>query len=124
MDSNGRFVKPELLKKSISAFKHYCPTLSASKNKIEEIKTEGAIPTQLLLHVGTNDLEKKTTSTEFVDIYRDIFQSLSNIDFENCKVMISSILMRADAFQKRVIFANNVSSHVKNIKWNSLNTTT
>ena len=26
MDSNGRFVKPELLKKSISAFKHYCPT--------------------------------------------------------------------------------------------------
>ena len=58
MDSNRRFVKPELLKKSIEAFKHYCPTLSAMKNKIEGIKTEGTIPKLLLLHVGTNDLEK------------------------------------------------------------------
>ena len=33
MDSNRRFVKPELLKKNIAAFKHYCPTLSATENK-------------------------------------------------------------------------------------------
>ena len=53
--------------------KHYRPTLSATKNKIKEIKTKGTIPKQLLLHVGTNDLEKMTTSAEFVDTYRDIF---------------------------------------------------
>ena len=111
MDSNGRFVKPELLKKSISAFKRYCLTLSATKNKIEGIETKGTIPKQLLLHVGTNDLKKMTTSTEFADTYRDIFQSLSSKEFKNCKVMISSSLVTADAFQNRVIFPSNVLSH-------------
>ena len=78
MDSNRRFVKAELLKKSISAFKHYCPTLSAAKNKIEGIKTEGTIPKQLLLHVGTYDLEKMTTSTE-LQTHTEIFFNLYQV---------------------------------------------
>ena len=96
------------MKRNVKTVKYFCATLKSVKEQAEFIISQDLIPKQLLLHIGTNDLENMTSQNVFTETCKDIFQLLSNENFNNCKILISSIFQRSDEYQNRVTFANNV----------------
>ena len=55
MDSNGKFLNLRIFKQGETVIKYDCPTLDTLRDQINQINTS---PKQILIHVGTNDLEK------------------------------------------------------------------
>ena len=80
------------MKINVKTVKYFCATLKSAKEQIEFIINQDLIPKQLLLHIDTNDLENMTSQIVFTETYKDIFQLLSNENFNNCKILTTLII--------------------------------
>ena len=67
----------------------------------------GSIPDQLLIHVGTNDIEHMSQEN-FTDMYKDLINDLKHPIFSRCKIYMSGLLHRADSQLWKVKIANRV----------------
>ena len=109
IDSNGKFIIPSRLNRYKVCVKFGCPTIQNVKNKVDEMKSSrfGLIPDQLLIHVGTNDIEHMSQEI-FTDMYKDLINDLKHPIFSRCKIYISGLLHRADRQLWKVKIANRV----------------
>ena len=73
MDLNGRFLNPKFFKRGETVIKYDCPTLDTLRDQINQINTS---PKQILIHVGTNDMEKCGEET-FREKYEEIIEAIA-----------------------------------------------
>ena len=66
-DSNGNFLKVELLNKKIKLQLVYIPTLESIEHKLHNASIE-KVPPQILINVGINNMDKQST-TEDTSLY-------------------------------------------------------
>lgn len=98
MDSNGKYINTKKLCKNKTTKRIVCFTADKAKDIVEKPHFED--PKQILIHVGTNDMEQLSNA--------DCIKSLSNLisdtskKFPNTKVFYSNLLARNDEHQSRV----------------------
>jgi len=94
MDSNGKFIDPKKFSTTSVVHKLFSPTIAST---IEILNKEHfGTPTTIVIHTGTNDIEKAPLDTCF-----EHFQTLIDIaaqKYPRSKVIISSLLVRNDIF--------------------------
>ena len=94
MDSNGKFIDPKKFSTMSVVHKLFSPTIAST---IEILNKEHfGTPTTIVIHTGTNDIEKAPLDTCF-----EHFQTLIDIaaqKYPRSKVIISSLLVRNDIF--------------------------
>ena len=87
-DSNGKFLKPELLNKEKKCQQIFTPNIMDIKEKLENAKIS-AIPEKILINVGINNLESNKAD-EITKMYEEIIKFLKK-EFKSSKIYISTI---------------------------------
>ena len=94
IDSNGKFIQQDKFSRGKNMKKIFTPTISSA---IESVTNQNlGSPSSLIIHTGTNDLEKSPPEVCF-----DNFQALIDLTaqkFPHTKIIISSLLVRNDQF--------------------------
>jgi hypothetical protein len=106
-DSNGRYLKPNLLCPDGKTSYLRCPTLTHAKKIVEN--TNFTSLKTLILHTGTNDLEHPPQNETVANKIEEIAKYLSN-KYPNNHIVVSSLLPRKDAFNKQV---NTINESLK-----------
>ena len=88
-DSDGKFLKPELLNKEKKCQQIFTPNIMDIKEKLENAKIS-ATPEKIIINVGINNL-KSNKADEITKMYEEI------IKFKSWKIYISTILQRKDS---------------------------
>ena len=97
-DSKGKFLKPELVNKQIKCQLVYIPTLESIELELQNATIEKG-PSQILINVGINNLDKQSTA-EVCSLYENLINFIQ-IKFPQADIFISSIFYGKDAsFQK------------------------
>ena len=111
-DSNGRYLKPNLLCPGSSTSYIRCPTLERAKNIINNTKFDS--PKTFIIHCGTNDIEHPETSNDqVINTLNEITTTLKS-KHPDCKIILSSLLPRADSLDKRITELNqSLASNIK-----------
>ena len=109
IDSNGKFIQEEKFSRDKVVQKFFSPSIASAI----EIVTNNDLgtPSSLIVHTGTNDIEKSSTETCFEN-----FQALIDLTaqkFPNTKIIISSLLVRNDKFDATRSELNNKLSHLR-----------
>jgi hypothetical protein len=73
----------------------------------------------IIIHCGTNDLEKISSDKELVELYEDLIEKIRN-KYPGCRIIISGLLPRNDKLNKRV---NTMNNKLKELIANKENTT-
>ena len=95
MDSNGKFLIQEFSKE-----------VKLSSNMIGYIEGSNKSNKQILIHVGTNDLQKYGEET-FREKYEEIIEAVVQ-KVKNTKVYISALLLRGDEHNYKIHIANKM----------------
>ena len=115
-DSNGKFLNPTLLCPNTSTHYIRCPTLTTAQDIMK--KHSFTNTKSIIIHCGTNDLEKISSDKELVKLYEDLLEKTQN-KYPDCRVIISGLLPRNDRLNERV---NRVNNKVKEVVSNKENT--
>ena len=97
-DSNGKFIKPNLLSKESTSQKIDCMTIDELTDMIPKYEIIQD-PTKLLLNVGLNDLDNKSVA-EVCSKYEEAVKVLTN-KFKFAKIYLNSIFYRKDGSLKK-----------------------
>ena len=92
-DSNGKVLNPRIFKRGETVIKCDCPTLDTLRDQINRINTS---PKQILIHVGTNYLEKcgeETFREKYEEIIEALLQKIKNTS-QHCYFEVISIIIR------------------------------
>ena len=109
MDSNRRDINFNKLFPNAKVNIYPCGTAKWARKLVEE--TDFKNPSDVIFHLGTNDLETLSPS-HFVE---DIKQVASIVETKyKCKVFISEILPRGDTFHEKVATTNRL---LKQLPW-------
>ena len=103
MDSIGKFLNPRIFKGGETVINYDCPVLDTLSDQINQINTS---PKQILIHVGTNDLEKCGEVT-LREKYEGIIEAVVH-KVKNTKVYISALLLRGDEHNYKIHIANKL----------------
>ena len=116
-DSNGRYLKPNILCPGSTTSYIRCPTLEKAKNIIKN--TTFSSPKTFIIHCGTNDIENpEMTNEKMINTYNEITTTLKS-RHPSSKVILSSLLPRADSLNERIMEINKTLEH--NIKIKDIN---
>ena len=94
MDSNGKFIDPKKFSTTSVVQKFFSPTIASAIDLLS--KEHFGTPSAIVIHTGTNDVEKSPLDACF-----EHFQTLIDIaaqSYPGSKVVISSLLVRNDTF--------------------------
>lgn len=109
MDSNGKFIDSNKFIYNKTVDKLFTPTIASA---IETITTNNFdIPSTLVIHTGTNDIENSTLDSCF-----DNFQTLIDLaaqKYPTTKIIISSLITRNDGYDTKRSQLNNKISHLR-----------
>ena len=75
-DSNGRFLKPEILCPDSATKYIRCPTLSKAEDLLNEEKLDN--PKTFIVHTGTNDLEQQHSNQHLLLKYKNIIKTIKD----------------------------------------------
>ena len=102
MDSNGKFINTKKTLQRKVCERAVCFTTVKAKEFIKEPRFQN--PKQILIHVGTNDMEQLSNG----DCVNSICQVIDNASkqFPNSKIFYSNLLTRTDEHQSRVKTTN------------------
>jgi hypothetical protein len=114
-DSNGRYLKPELLCPNSSTHYTRCPTLTKAENIMKN--THFSNPKCFILHCGTNYQEKTESDQELITLIENIVKLISD-QYPNCRIIISGLLPRKDHLNENITIINN---KLENILTNKAN---
>lgn len=98
-DSNGRFIKPELLCPDSSTHYIRCPTLTEAETIIKN--THFINPKCFILHCGTNDLEKLESDQKLISLVEKVSKLITD-KHPNCRQIISGLLPRKDILNEKI----------------------
>ena len=105
-DSNGRYLKPNLLCPGSTTSYIRCPTLERAKNIINN--TKFVSPKTFIIHCGTNDIEHpETTNDQVINSLNEITTTLKS-KHPDCKIILSTLLPRADNLDKQITELNQL----------------
>jgi len=115
IDSNGKYLDTNLLGQNTSLITAY--TLQQVKETTEK-QLPNTSPESIILHCGTNDLEKFSTDT-VINTTKQIITSLKT-KYPSTKIIYSSLLPRNDHFNHNAILINKEMEHfstTNNVKY-------
>jgi len=102
IDSNGKFIDPKLLCPDNPVIIKHTYKLNQIKETIDEISTN---PTTIVIHCGTNDLEKSPIES-VTNESKNVLESTKK-RFPNTHIIYSSLLPRQDQLQHQVTLVNH-----------------
>lgn len=102
-DSNGRYLDPKILCTNSTTNYIRCATFSKAKNIINT--TQFTTPETVIIHCGTNDLEKTTSDEDFIAQMSDMVSTTSK-QYPESRVIVSSLLPRKDKLNERLVTIN------------------
>ena len=103
MDSNGKFIDSKKFSTTSVVHKFFSPTIASAIDLLN--KEHFGTPSAIVIHTGTNDVEKSPLDACF-----EHFQTLIDIaaqKYPRSKVIISSLLVRNDIFDTQRSQLNN-----------------
>ena len=110
-DSNGRFIKPDILCPDSTTNYIRCPTLSEAKEFLNEGKLHNV--KTFIIHTGTNDLEHHHLNHHLLLKYKEIIKTIRD-KYPESRILISSLLPRKDILNKRVSDLNKNLQEIVN----------
>ena len=97
IDSNGKYIDLDRFSPKSPTHKYFTPTITST---IETLKSNDLRkPTHIIIHTGTNDLDKSTVS-QCIYKYQEMVKLVSD-KHPSSKIIISSILIRADSLDEQ-----------------------
>ena len=108
--SDTKYIKTEVIDKNHTCNKIFCPTFKKARQICENINVKKE-PIKILLHCGTNDVDKRNV----VEIIKDIDECLNTLlgKFKNSSIIISSVLPRKEAGLKTIV--ENINKYLYTI---------
>ncbi len=103
-DSNGRYLKPELLCPNSPTQYIRCPTLTDAMNLINNSNFTHA--KCFIIHCGTNDLEKVNSESDLIHLTEKVMKAIRE-KYPNARIIISGLLPRKDPLNRKVIPFND-----------------
>ena len=97
-DSNGKFLKPELVNKQIKCQFVYIPTLESIEVELQNATIE-KVPSQILINVGINNLDKQSTA-EVCSLYGN-FINFIQIKFPQADLYLLYFIEKMPASPKK-----------------------
>jgi hypothetical protein len=109
-DSNRRHIKPDLLCPNSTNYYIRCPTLHHAKEIIQD--QDFSNPQCIILHTGTNDLEK-VSNEELINTYEQVTE-LIKTKYPNCQLITSGLLPRKDELNMKIPQLNGKLEEIDN----------
>ena len=104
-DSNGRYLKPNILCPNSRNSYIRSPTLGKAKDIIDN--THFTNPRTFIVHCGTNDVEQPQSNEEITEQVTKLVQSI-NEKYPQSHIIISLLLPRKDETNKKVTEINDI----------------
>ena len=104
-DSNGKFIKPDLLHTEKKVIHQLVYKISQINEVISQENIRSLKPNTVLIHCGTNDLESQSVE----QVYKETTDVLKKVksQFNESTIMFSSLLSRRDAVNAKVTQLNS-----------------
>lgn len=97
IDSNGKYIDCERFSPRTPTHQYFTPTITSATDLLTT--NDLGNPSHIIIHTGTNDLEKLRTS-QCISNYHELLKLVSE-KHSSSKVIVSSLLIRADGIDKQ-----------------------